>query len=275
MPPLVLILALLFSDLVAAAAAPLRLHSAFSSHMVLQRAPQQAVMWGYSEPGRTITVQLDSNNVTSTTVTSVGSWSVKLPATEASFNRTIGVSDGNATVTLTNVAFGDVYLCSGQSNMQIVLDYSFGGAEAIASASHYSNLRLFSLYQSYSATPLDELSTANIAYSPDSWVLPSAATLQFAQDPSNVYGYFSAVCYWTGMYVSDSLNGTVPIGLVQASYGGTIVEAWTSLDTVNTCGPLTYPPGGSSPLHSAAACYNAMIHPLLPMRSAAVLWYQV
>ena len=252
-------------------AVALRLNNFFSHNMVLQRAPQQAVMWGYAEPGRNITVQLDNSSAVSSVASVDGDWSVKLPATEASFGRTIMVSDANSSVTLTNVAFGDVYLCSGQSNMQITLNYTFGGSDAINTASQYSNIRLFSYDLRSNDTALNESSA--VQYSPDTWVLPSAPTLQASWDPFP-WTFFSATCYWTGKHISDSLNGSIPIGLVQSSFGGTVVHAWTSPDTVTKCGPVVQPPGNPWQANNASVLYNAMIHPLLPARFAAVLWYQ-
>ena len=248
-------------------AAPFRLNNLFSNHMVLQRAPQQAVVWGYGEPGSTVTVQVDNAPALSTSISSSGDWSVQLPATPASFNHTITASDGSTSVTLSDVAFGDVYLCSVQSNMEIMLRYSFGGPGAIAAASQYSNIRLFNIRASFNDTPLNE--SAAVSYSPDSWVLPSSSTLQ---NDINVWNYFSGTCYWTGKHISDSLNGSLPIGLVHSSFGGTIVVAWTSPDTNTKCGPINLPP--IFPNNNPSALYNAMIHPLLPMRLTAVLWYQ-
>ena len=266
--------------------APLRFNNLFSNNMVLQRAPQQAVVWGYGEPGATVTVQLNSVARGMVVVSAMGTWSMQLPATEASFGHSIAVSDMMTTVTLSNVAFGDVYLCSGQSNMQVTLNYSFGGPEAIAAASQYSNIRLFSYYSAFNDTPQAE--QTSVAYLPDTWVLPSTNTLQPSWDPTSPWAYFSATCYWTGKYISDSLNNSIPIGLVQSSYGGTPVMAWTSSDTVNNCGPLwneqpdeSFWSAQSGPWGAVDAGpwepsneYNAMIHPLLPMRLAGVLWYQ-
>ena len=252
-------------------ATPLRLNNFFSNDMVLQRAPQQAVVWGYGEPGRTITVQLDSEPVISTIVSAAGSWNVKLPAQQASFNRILNVSDAETNVALSNVAFGDVYLCSGQSNMQITLNYSFGGPEAMLDSSQYSNIRLFGYYQTNNSVALDE--QPNVWYGPYTWVLPSRRTLQLLSQPDNPWAYFPGTCYWAGKYISDSLNNSMPIGLVGSSYGGTIVEAWTSPDTNTKCGPITSPAPNGFP-NDPSSVYNAMIHPLLPARFAAVLWYQ-
>ena len=246
----------------------LRLNNYFSSSMVLQR-DQQAVVWGYGEPGHNVTVYLDGQNVATAVISTSGDWSVKLPATSSSFNRNVTVSDTVTTITLTNVAFGDVYLCSGQSNMQITMNYSFGGAEAIAAADKYPNIRLFNIGQTASNTTLDE---GRISFSPNSWVYPATDSLQAPWSTEDVWSFFSATCYWTGMHIYDSLNGSVPLGLVHSSYGGTVVSAWTSPDTNTKCGPLSSP--GSADYDQPSALYNAMIHPLLPMRLRAVLWYQ-
>ena len=251
--------------------AVLRLNNYFSNNMVLQRAPQQAVIWGYGQPGQVVTVQLDNSNVALVTIPDSGAWRAKLPPQSESLFHDITVFDSVTTVTLSGVLFGDVYLCSGQSNMVLNMNYSFGGAAAIAAAANYSYIRLFSIFPSYSDTPLNE--SSQVSYAPDSWVLPSNTTLQ-PPDPGNVGEYFSAVCYWTGMHIYDSLGGDVPIGLVQGSYGGTITDAWTTPDFLDYCGPRVDPPGPPNPVNNASVLYNALIHPLLPMRFTAVLWYQ-
>ena len=257
----------------------LRLNNALSSNMVLQRAPQQAVVWGWGVPGSSVTAQVNGTAVGSATVTEAGTWKVQLPPYQTALNTVISVSDGTTTLTLSNVAFGDVYLCSGQSNMQVAVNYSFSGSEAIRSASKYTNIRLLNVNQQNASVPYDE---APLSYRPDSWQLPSDTSLQPAWDPSNPYGYFSAVCYWTGVHLSDALHGTVPIGLIHSSYGGSPLRAWPSPDTVNNCGPFdavvpveaNVPAGMLGDSWDPSAEYNAMIHPLLPTRLAGVLWYQ-
>ena len=124
-------------------APPLTFANLFSSDMVLQRG-QAAVLWGTGTPGRrvdvTVALPTDSSVVVSSLVAPNGEWRVQLKAMDAATGVTITATDGVNTLTLGNVAFGDVFLCSGQSNMKIVLSYSFGGAEAIAAASKYPNI---------------------------------------------------------------------------------------------------------------------------------------
>ena len=263
---------LLLSPSVLYAATPLHLNNVLSSNMVLQRAPQSSQLWGTGEPGHSASALLDNTPAGVTTIDKSGRWMLALPPHRASLNHTISVTDGNTTITLSNVAFGDVYLCSGQSNMQVVLNYSWGGAEAMAMADRYPNIRLLNIPTAMSNFTLNEVT--RLSYSP-AWVLPSADTLQNPRNGADLFSYFSAVCYWTGMHVYDSLNGTIPIGLVQSSYAGTVIAAWTANNTDTPCGPVITPPGTSNSAHNQpSVLWNAMIHPLLPMRLRAVLWYQ-
>ena len=135
----------------------LRLHNMFSSNMVLQRTIPGGVgtrMWGQGVVGSTVTVTVQSHPAVSATVDSDGNWEVTLPSKDATIASEIVVSDGTTTLTLSNVAWGDVYFCSGQSNMQIALSWTFGGAAAIANASSYTNIRLFSIPMMASSVPL-------------------------------------------------------------------------------------------------------------------------
>ena len=238
--------------------------------MVLQRGPQLAHVWGTAAPSSTVTLALDAASYKATASAS-GAFSFRLPAQRASVGRTLSVTGDGRTVTFTNVAFGDVYLCSGQSNMQLSLHYSWGGPEAIAASTHYPNVRLFNLPPQASLLPLDAV--GRISYE-QGWVLPSNRTL-FSGNPADSSGVFSAACWYTGRDVYDAANGTVPVGLLQSSYGGTVVEAWTSIERNAECGPIPpLIPHENNTANQPAACYNAMIHPLLNYTLGAILWYQ-
>ena len=251
----------------------LTLSNLFSSNMILQRGPEQARVWGTASPASTVTLSLDSTKLT-TTASAAGDWSLALPAQPASHGRTITVQGDGAALTLSDVAFGDVYLCSGQSNMQANLNFSWGGAEAIAASTHYPNMRLFNVPPQYSNTTLR---STNISYA-DGWVAPSSASLVCESEPAPcLWTFFSAACYYTGQALYDRLNGSVPIGLLQSAYGGTGIAAWTSKEADEICGPIPPRPGGPSkqnPENDPSACFNAMIHPLLPITLRAILWWQ-
>jgi sialate O-acetylesterase len=249
-------------------ASALWLPNLFSSNMVLQRG--KASIWGLATPGAPVSVSLDGliESVVAEPVS--GYWLYSIVGTVNSTSHTLTVSSENATVSFLNVAFGDVFLCSGQSNMQINLMFSFGGAEAIAQWASYPNVRLFNIPQQVSSSPLTE---TNITFA-QGWVLPSPDTLDCGA--GCLWNQFSAVCWTAGRDLYDSWNGTVPIGLLHASYGGTAASTWTSNGSVLSCGPLPAFPDNSTALRNPpSGAYNAMIHPLLPLSLSAVLWYQV
>ena len=153
----------------------------------------------------------------------------------------------------------------------MTLNFSFGGAEVITRYREYSSsIRLCNIPSQTSTT--GALNESVLSYSPDSWTLPSPPTL--AAYPSDIVEFFSAVCFYSGMHLADAINHSIPIGLVQGSVGGTLTTAWTSPDTNLRCGPIVTQPGFNQSYNQPSALYDSMIHPLLPMRLAAVLWYQ-
>ena len=256
---------------VTAAASVLTLPVVFSSNMVLQRAPYNATLWGEAPSASQVTVTLNGTQVGMAMSDQTGRWLVRLDVQKASTGNTLVVTDGMTVLTFTGVAFGDVYLCSGQSNMEANLHFSWGGMDAIQQASQYTNIRLFNVPPTASLTPLTDLE--KISYK-EGWVLPSVNTL-WNGNINDTMGIFSAVCYYTGRDLYLALNETVPIGLFQSSFGGTVVEAWTSLERNAECGPITpLSPHENNTQNQPGGSYNAMIHPLLPMQFAAVLWYQ-
>jgi len=97
------------------------------SGMVLQRGPAQSQLWGWSTPNDTIVVTLSGHTLPPTTVDSSGLFRVLLPATAASIGHRIDVTDGNETKVLEDVAFGDVFLCSGQSHMTFSVNQDLNG----------------------------------------------------------------------------------------------------------------------------------------------------
>ena len=272
---LISILLLLLSSGCAAevsSADPLTLSLLFSPHMVLQRAPHRATVWGTAPPSTEVTAQIDHTTPVSTTSSSSGRWSLSLPPVAASTSRVLTVTSGPSNVTLTEVAFGDVFLCSGQSNMAVPVEFSWGGLEAVAEGHLFPNIRLFDVSTHASLTPLDEF--YKISYSAG-WVLPSNKTLWNGL-VNATSGPFSAACWYTGRDVYEALNGTVPIGLIQSSYSGTVVEAWTSPRSNGECGPIPpLIPHENNTANQPSALYNSMIRPLENYTIAAVVWYQV
>ncbi|WP_198664728.1 sialate O-acetylesterase [Lewinella sp. IMCC34191] len=185
-------------------AAEIRLPDLFTDHMVLQRE-QSVPVWGQAAPGSRITVSFASQEVQAET-DKTGQWRVSLAPMEASADPATLTITGDGTLTLDDVLVGEVWLCTGQSNMQWRLLESAGGEEAIAAAD-YPEIRLFNVSRSV-AFGREEGKLAN-------WVRCSPETVP----------QFSGVGYFFGLDLYRRLG--IPIGLINSSYGGSQAEAWT------------------------------------------------
>jgi sialate O-acetylesterase len=155
------------------------------------------------------------------------------------------------------VLVGEVWIASGQSNMQWPVNRSANAEQTIAQSAN-PKLRLLTVPRAASDTPLDTVDVKWVECGPDT--VPE----------------FSAVAYFFGRLLQARLG--VPIGLINTSYGGTPSEAWTSraaLEAVPDFKPLlTEPPAGTNAPQRATGLYNAMIHPLIPYAIKGAIWYQ-
>jgi sialate O-acetylesterase len=133
------------------------------------------------------------------------------------------------TITLHDVLFGDVWLCSGQSNMQLTVGMIYNGTEEIANADNYPKIRVFTAALKLSAAPVEEL--LGIALN---W---SVASSQSIGGPE--WTYMSAVCWLYGRMIHQALNGR-PIGLIATSWGGTQIEPWMPPKALQACGMTKY-----------------------------------
>jgi sialate O-acetylesterase len=207
----------------------------FQDHMVLQRAPQRAIVWGFSDTNKTMTLQMENNIYTTRSdVQSVNEfnesiWSITLDpvSDEGPFDIHVSQPSANGTfitITLHDVLFGDVWVCSGQSNMEMTVINIFNATEEIANAGKYPKIRVFTAEREPSITPIEELIQIR-----QNWSLAS---------PSSIGGpswlYFSAVCWLYGRMIHEALGGR-PIGLVATSYGGTGIELWTPPQGIQEC----------------------------------------
>ncbi|KAA3619549.1 MAG: 9-O-acetylesterase [Calditrichaeota bacterium] len=186
----------------------------FSDNMVLQQN-QDIPVWGTAEPDGEVVVELLGQRK-STLVDSSGKWSVKLQPITAGGPHELLVS-GENTTKLKNVMIGEVWICSGQSNMEMALagngkinNYK----EEIANA-NYPNIRLIRAQRAKSTVPLDTINTTG-----------------WQECKPNTIPDFSAVAYFFGRHLYINLN--VPIGLIHSSWGGTLAEAWTSAEALKT-----------------------------------------
>ena len=152
----------------------------------------------------------------------------------------------------TNVACGQVFVCSGQSNMELPLSYVLGGAEEIATADR-PNWRFFRVPHTPAATPQDDMA----AEDPDT-KLPARWLVSNSTNAAR----FSAVCYLTAKHIAEMLWSDAPFGLIWASWGGTRVEAWAPAAANKAACPsaAAMPPMAGPQEYSVL--YNGMIHPL-------------
>jgi sialate O-acetylesterase len=250
--------------------ADVRLPHVFGNQMVLQR-DLPVRFWGTAEPGEKVTVTVEKNQA-SATADSKGKWQVELPAMSASGKPVAMKVAGKNTIELHDVLVGEVWVCSGQSNMQMAVAGVNNATKEIADSTHLQ-IRLFTVPMKASAQPLEDID----AY----WK---------QCNPSSV-PYFSAVAYFFGRSLHEQLG--VPIGLIDTSWGGTRIEPWTppvgfsSVPAVTSI--LTNLQKDESAKKPTAGkkknkwdqgqgiptrLYNGMINPIVPFAIRGAIWYQ-
>uniref|UniRef100_A0A8C1NDW7 Sialic acid acetylesterase n=1 Tax=Cyprinus carpio TaxID=7962 RepID=A0A8C1NDW7_CYPCA len=247
-----------------------RFSSYYGNHMVLQKAPAKAVVWGFGQTGAKVVVSLSGSKNVSTTVIN-GIWRTTLEPVEVGdpYNLTASQSITNSSITLTDVLFGDTWLCSGQSNMAFTVGQVINATEELALASKFPDVRIFQAALAHSDEELIDLARVEVP-----WSRPTAELLGGKQ-----FSHFSAVCWLFGRYLYKTLK--YPIGLVHSSWGGTPVEAWSSPRALHKCGLMksvlpvqSYFMEGASTNWNSSVLWNAMIHPLLNMTITGAIWYQ-
>jgi len=248
MKTIVLSLSLLFAFNLAVA--NVKLNSLFTDHMVLQKGKPVSV-WGTADEGEGVKVTFNGQSVSTTTVN--GKWMVKLAPMPYLTKGSTMVIAGKNTLTVNDVLVGEVWLCSGQSNMERELGLRRGQQpitdwEKERDEANYPLIRSFYVPEKYAKEPIDDVN--------GSWKVCSPETV-----PS-----FSAVAYFFARDLYKQLN--VPIGILFSAYGGTRAEDWTSKEA------LAGAKGIVPPAQITNGLYNAMIAPLLPVAIKGVAWYQ-
>jgi len=269
--------------------------------MVLQR-DMPLPIWGWADAGEEVVVTL-GDDTQRTRADAGGAWRVTLAPKQAGGPHELRVAATN-TITLSDVLIGEVWLCSGQSNMEMGLTLVEDGPREAASATD-SRIRLFMVPNRPAGQPLRDTDGSWIASSPQSI-------------SQGGWGGFSAVAYFFGRELRRELD--VPVGLIDATWGGTLIEPWTpkigfersqalrslhdevvraegeyeravvaSLPAIEAWTRATraameqgggLPPAPEFPRHSLASerrptgLHNGMIEPLIPFAIRGVLWYQ-
>ncbi len=251
---------------ITAARADVELPSIFGNSMVLQ-SDLPVPVWGWADPGEEITVSIAAQTKNAVADPS-GRWQVKIEPLKANAEGQALNIAGKNTIDLKDVLVGEVWICSGQSNMEWSVANSTNAKEEIEAADH-PQIRLFNV-PGHTTAPLPQEKC------PGSW--------QVCQ-PTSVRG-FTAVGYFFGRRLQNELK--VPIGLVGSNWGGTRIEPWTTLSGFQSVPELKQIAdqlserkrksregeevkiGAGSP----AAIYNAMVHPLAPFAMRGAIWYQ-
>lgn len=242
--------------------AKIKLPSIIASNMVLQRNSSVKI-WGWADSDEKITIKTSwSLETLKVTTSKNGRWEMSLKTTLSKEPQTIQLKSNDSNITLENVLFGEVWVCSGQSNMRMPLkgytgQPTFGGNLAVATSKN-SNLRLFSITENGSPTPLDSVSNYK------KWDIASPET---AKD-------FSAIAYFYGKQLQEILD--VPVGLIMTSWGGTRIQPWMSKEAVAPFLDINKVKKDTTEKYKRipSAIFNAMINPITSYTIKGALWYQ-
>ncbi|MEI6681924.1 MAG: sialate O-acetylesterase [Bacteroidota bacterium] len=242
--------------------AKVRLPSVLASGMVLQ---QQSVVniWGWASPGEKVTITASwLVERPSIVAASSGKWLIRIPTGMAGGPHSLTV-EGENRIVLSDILFGEVWLCSGQSNMEFSIS-KLGGWHLYKTGKKdirrhdYSRIRLCQVQHGFSGTPADSCEVT--------WQVASLSTV----------ADFSATAWFFGKCLFDFLD--VPVGLISSNIGGTPAEAWTDSTFLAAEPRLQYylssPNGRHRNERRVSVLYNAMIHPLINYRIRGVIWYQ-
>lgn len=276
--------------------ADVRLPAIFGNHMVLQNEIEVPV-WGWADPGEEVTVSIEAQEQ-KTKADSEGKWKVSLAPLKAGGPHTLKIL-GNNEILLKEILVGEVWVCSGQSNMEWTVERSANPEEEIKNA-NYPKIRLFQAEKKIAGKQQPDTT--------GEWKLCS---------PESIPG-FSAVGYFFGRQLHKELN--VPIGLIQSAWGGTPSESWTTTASLEkneiskpiverwdraigdypnqvdqykkqvddwlvasnvqeekgepVAGPPSIPRDPRTNPHRYSGLFNGMIHPLIPFAIRGAIWYQ-
>ncbi len=242
--------------------AEIKMPAIFSDNMVLQQQSDVAI-WGWAKANTSVRVGTSwDKKKYSTKSDANGYWELKVKTPAASFTPyTVTVSDGKS-ITLNNVLIGEVWVCSGQSNMEMPMkgfpnEPIKGGPQAIATSTN-PNIRCFTVQKASTSIPQEDCD--------GTWEMAGPKTT-----PN-----FTAAGYYFARLLNQALN--IPIGLIHTSWGGSSIEAWLTPSSIKSVIPGVDIPANDNEIKSQIATptvlYNGMIHPIVGYGIRGAIWYQ-
>jgi sialate O-acetylesterase len=241
--------------------ADVKLPSVISDHMVLQQG-YELPFWGWAEPGEQVSVTVGGKSQTAATAGD-GRWLVRVPAISKYGPVEVSIA-GKNTITLKDVLVGDVWFCSGQSNMQWRVLESAGAKDEIPAAK-FPSIRVFQVERQTALTPQTEVEGR--------WIETSPETV----------GEFSAVGFFFARELHQRL-GNRPMGLIEAAYSGCGAESWVSDATLKSdpiyaqllekTAAANRDPNQANTPGRASVLYNGVVAPLQPFAIKGAIWYQ-
>lgn len=258
----------------------------FRDQMVLQRE-QPLPVWGQAAPGAVVKLHLQDAQgavITSTSGEVIadgsGDWQITLPAQPAAGPLQLVAATGRQQITVHDVWLGDVWLASGQSNMEWPLNAQTENWQQAVKDATYPKIRFFTVPNQLAATPQRQLFATPPTYKATKWLTASAETVP----------HFSAIGWYFAK--QNHLEKRVAVGIIDATWGGTVAQAWTpaaalldlpayrqAAEEVITAHQalaekISNSPANQQPHWLPGVLFNAMINPLVPYGIKGVLWYQ-
>ena len=258
--------------------AALTLASPFSDNAVIQR-DIEAPIWGQAEAGAEVEISVEKDGATVRRASAVadenGKWLAKLSPMKAGGPYTVNIKTPGEQIAIANILFGDIWICSGQSNMEMSYRWGLTRGKEDIETTRNSNIRLLNVPNKTSVTPLTAFDAKWEKLAPDSGK------------------NFSAVGYFFGAAIAKELEG-VPVGLIDITWSGTFIHTWMSLDAIEKTGAWKAAEKAAkhreevakflageqndaflkpSP-HVLSACYNGMFAPVFPLAIKGAIWYQ-
>jgi len=258
MKSLMLLIALMMA---VTATAEVRMPAFFGDNMVLQQQ-SDAPLWGWATPKKKVTVSPSWSEESYTTkADEQGRWRVSLPTPEAGGPYSITISDGEE-LTLQNVMLGEVWICSGQSNMEMPMkgfkNQPVENGNLDAAKGTNPNIRLFTVKRNAQLEAVEDV------------------TGKWAEAKPLSIRDFSATAYYFGRMIEEELQ--LPVGLICGTWGGSACEAWTTPEMLSAFPqvklPATQAEVDKTKQRCPTALWNGMLKPLVGMAMRGVIWYQ-